>query len=258
MMLLTIDIGNTMISLAIWKGKRIIWRNSVSTPSKGKKNIQAFVAVLNEIKEKDFGIKSGIVCSVVPQALKIVLREVQKCLKIKLTVVGKDISVPIKNNYHNPQQVGQDRLVGAYAAKCLYGAPAIIIDFGTAITFDFVSSKGAYEGGIIVPGIRLTMESLFQKTALLPPVDIIKAPRHLIGKNTEESMLSGVFWGYGAMASGLIDLMQNKCQGEAKVIITGGNIRLMKKFIVGKVNAVERDLVFKGMNIFKKNFLAKK
>ncbi len=252
-MLLAVDIGNTMISLAVLRGKRIVGRFSVETPCKGQKNSWAIIPMLKDIKEKHPQINKGVVCSVVPPVSKMIQSVVKRRFNIKLSVIGEDIKVPIQNNYRDPQQVGQDRLVGAYAAKCLYGVPAIIIDFGTAITFDVVSSKGIYEGGIIIPGIRLSVESLFQKTALLPPVNSIKIPRQLIGKDTEESILSGIFWGYGTMASGLIDLIQKKCKGRAKVIVTGGHTSLMKKFIVGKIDEVDKDLVFKGMKILKKN-----
>ena len=139
--------------------------------------------------------------------------------------------MPMENNY-NPKQIGQDRLVGAYAAKVLYGFPAIIIDFGTATTFDVVNGKGEYDGGLIVPGIRLSTETLFQKTALLPRIENIQAPKNLVGKNTQDSILSGLFYGYGTMSSGLIDLIEKKIKGKAKVIITGGYTSLMKKYIL--------------------------
>src|SRR6185503_4775114 len=115
-------------------------------------------------------IDDFVICSVVPKYLKIGESEIKRRYGKSPVVIGRQISVPIKNNYRNKSQVGQDRLVGAYAAERLYGAPAIIVDFGTAITFDVVSAHGDYDGGIIVPGIRLSAESLFRKTALLPEV----------------------------------------------------------------------------------------
>ena len=121
-------------------------------------------------------------------------------------IIGRDIVVPIKNRYKNPKQVGQDRLVGAYGAMKIYGCPLIVVDLGTAITFDVISPKGEYLGGAIVPGIRLSAESLFLKTALLPHIEI-QAPRHIIGKTTQESMLSGLFYGYGSLCRGIIDLI---------------------------------------------------
>ena len=110
----------------------------------------------------------------------------KKYLQISVRIIGKDIHVPMVNKYKNPKQVCQDRLVGAYAARMLYGEPLIVIDLGTAIAFDVVSAKGEYLGGVIVPGLRLSAESLFTKTALLPEIDI-KAPQSPIGRTTQVS-----------------------------------------------------------------------
>lgn len=152
------------------------------------------------------------------------------------------------NKYKNPRQVGQDRLVGAYAAMTLYGKPTIIIDLGTAITFDAVSGKGEYLGGAIVPGIRLSAESLFLKTALLPQIDI-KAPNSVIGRTTQESILSGLFYGYGSLCRGFIDLIAKQIKGKPKVVMTGGHTQLMKKFINRDIRVVDEELVFKGLDL---------
>jgi type III pantothenate kinase len=188
-----------------------------------------------------------VICSVVPKALNIVERTITGHFTFPPVIIGRDIKVPLKNNYRNPRQVGQDRLVCAYAAKHLYGPPAIIVDFGTAITFDVISKQGSYEGGIIVPGIRLSAESLYKKTALLPKVSSIRGPKTLIGKDTRESILSGIFFGYGSMCCGLIDRIAKGIKGKSKVIVTGGHTHLMRKFIVKKITTIDKDLVFKGM-----------
>ena len=167
-------------------------------------------------------------------------------LKVSPKIIGRDIKVPIVNRYRNPGHVGQDRLVCAYAALKLYGRPLIVIDLGTAITVDVVSAKAEYLGGIIVPGIKLSADTLFQKAALLPLVRIAPA-RALIGRDTKESILSGLFHGYGAMLKGLIAQIKSEIKGHPKVIVTGGYTEIMKKFIAGSMNAVEKDLVFKGI-----------
>jgi type III pantothenate kinase len=153
-------------------------------------------------------------------------------LGVKAHIIGEDIKVPMVNRYKNPRQVGQDRLVGAFAAMSLYGKPVIIIDLGTAITFDAVSASGEYLGGAIVPGIRLSAESLFLKTALLPQIDI-KAPKSVIGRTTQESILSGLFYGYGSLCRGFIELMQKQVKGHPVIVMTGGHTQLMKRFIKG-------------------------
>ena len=155
------------------------------------------------------------------------------------------MKVPIKNKYRYPRQVGQDRLVGAYAARILYGSPAIVIDFGTAITFDVISSKGEYMGGIIVPGIRLTAESLFKKTAMLPLVSIVR-PKALIGRDTTNSILSGIFYGYGALCDGLIRQLTRTMRSSPRVIATGGYAALMKKYS-SHIRRIDPDLIFRGL-----------
>ncbi len=246
-MLLAIDLGNTSIHLAVLKNSKVIkvyyFDKTISTSAFKIKLLQT----LKIIKRNHNAIADIIVCSVVPPLNHIVRGQIKNIFKINPLFVGEDIIVPIKNNYKNPKQVGQDRLVCAYATKCLYGAPAIVIDLGTAITLDAVSKSGAYEGGIIVPGIRLSFESLFRKTALLPKINNIEAPRKLIGKDTVTSMLSGIFYGYGEMLVGLIDRISRQLKGRPRVIVTGGYLYLMKRFIAHKIHKIDRDLVFKGM-----------
>lgn len=253
-MLLAIDIGNTTISIALIKDNSSnasapqilsVQQIETSLPSGvlQKKIKQKLSALIRRYKVRDV-----IICSVVPSALNFLKNILRKDLNIKPRVIGEDIRVPIQNRYRNPQQVGQDRLVGSFAARELYGAPLIVIDFGTAITFDIVSKKGEYLGGIIVPGIRLTAEALFNKTALLPKVKI-KTPRELIGRDTASSILSGIFYGYGALCDGLIDLISQKIKGRPKIILTGGYSLWMKKFISRQVHCLDRDLVFKGMDL---------
>ena len=245
--LLVIDIGNTAISFGVMKNLELVGNDHLDTVFLKNRIQKPLEDILSKIKRKFPKIEKVVICSVVPSLTKTVQSVIKKYLNLQVLVVGQDIIVPIKNKYDNPNQVGQDRLVGAFAAKALYGFPCIIIDFGTAITFDVVSAKGSYEGGIIIPGIRLSAESLFQKTALLPRVETIDAPKTLVGKSTKESILSGLFFGYGAMSAGLIDRISQEIKGKPKVIITGGYTHLMKKFLIGKIDKVDRDLVFKGL-----------
>ncbi len=252
-MLLAIDIGNTTIALAaVHKGKVTAVQRMDTPPSGGDPRV--LVLRLNKalaiFRKKGYIFNRGVLCSVVPKILTVVERTIVKSMGFEPKVVGRDVIVPIKNRYKNPKQVGQDRLVGAYAALRLYGKPLIVIDLGTAITFDVVSARGEYLGGAIVPGLRLSTESLFLKTALLPKI-VIKAPGDIIGKTTEESMLSGLFYGYGALCRGMIELMNDRLRSKnslpAKVVMTGGHTRLMKKFVSPKIRIIDEDLVFKGM-----------
>ena len=243
-MILAVDIGNTTIRLALMRGRRVVQRFILETELNHRDLTAEFQRVLGRLPGKN--VRQVVISSVVPLKLRLVQEIILKNMGIKPKVIGRDVIVPIKNRYRNPKQVGQDRLVGAYAALKLYGVPAIVIDFGTAITFDVVSARKEYLGGIIVPGIRLSAESLFSKTALLPKVRI-QCPRSLIGRDTQGSILSGLFYGYGALSSGLIERIAKTIKGKPKVIITGGHLSLMRKFISKQVDVVDPDLVFKGI-----------
>ncbi len=252
-LLLAIDIGNTAVSLGIMSGTFLTDNHHLDTYAIRGRISKELKALVKSVKRQYPEIDQVIICSVVPALTKLTSSLIKKYFGVKPRIVGQDLIVPIKNNYDHPAQVGQDRLVGTYAAKILYGYPLIIIDFGTAITFDVISAKGFYEGGMIVPGIRLSAESLFRKTALLPKIETIKTPRTLIGKNTKESILSGLFFGYGAMSCGLIDMISKRIKGKPKVIVTGGYTHLMKKFILPKINKIDRDLVFKGLALLSRS-----
>ena len=243
-MILAVDIGNTTISLGLMKGMRVTKHYSLETYSNPQTLSKQLSVILRKMKSSKI---SGVaICSVVPTKTKSVEVCIKKVLGLSSVDIGRDLVVPLTNRYRNPKQVGQDRLVGAYAALKMYGAPAIVIDFGTAITFDVVSAKNEYLGGIIVPGIRLSAESLFNKTAMLPKVKI-QCPRALIGRDTQGSILSGLFYGYGALSSGLIERISHAIKGKPKVIITGGHLELVKQFISHQVNKVDPDLVFHGL-----------
>ena len=247
-MRLTVDIGNTTIALAVVRKDKVLAVQRLDTAIKSDQLKLQLAGVLRGFKRKYGSIENAIICSVVPQVVGAVKRVIKQELKAKVVVVGEDVKVPLINRYKNPRQVGQDRLVGAYAAMKLYGKPAIIIDLGTAITFDAVSRKGEYLGGIIVPGLRLSAESLFLKTALLPEI-VIKAPRSIVGRTTQESILSGLFYGYGSMCRGVIDLVGKHIKGKPKVIMTGGHTQLMKKFIARDIRVIDEHLVFKGLSL---------
>jgi len=250
-MLLAIDIGNTTIGFAvIHKAGNIVSTAIMDTDAK----VGKIKAVLAKIL-KAHAVSRAIICSVVPKASKTLEDMLKKTMPVG--IIGRDIIVPIKNRYKNPKQVGQDRLVGAFGAMKIYGCPLIVVDLGTAITFDVISSRGEYLGGAIVPGIRLSAESLFLKTALLPHIEI-QAPKHIIGKTTQESILSGLFYGYGSLCKGMIDSLSSQLSFPRKmsfprkrksinVVMTGGHTHLMKKFVSPKICIIDEDLVFKGI-----------
>jgi type III pantothenate kinase len=243
--ILTIDIGNTTIGLAALKNGKVKDVQHIDTVSDPKELSAALDIVLKKFDRNGFEFKKVAICSVVPKA-SVSLERILKKRGFTVVLIGKDIKVPMANKYRNPSQVGQDRLVGAYAAMHLYGKPLIVVDLGTAITFDVVSARGEYLGGAIVPGIRLSAESLFLKTALLPQIDI-KAPKSVIGQTTQESILSGLFYGYGSLCQGFIELISRQIKSKPRVVMTGGHTKLMKKFVSPKIRITDEHLVYKGI-----------
>ncbi len=237
-MLLAIDIGNTNISFGIFKHDTLLKRFDFPT-----RNFE-----LNKLKARlgSRPIGCAIISSVVPKAT-ITLKSALRRLGIYAYIIGKDIKVPIKNLYRKPKQVGQDRLVNAYAGIRFYGAPLIVVDFGTAITFDCLSKKKEYMGGVILPGLRISLEALSQKTALLPKIKPGK-PKEFIGRDTKNSLLSGIVYGFAALTDNLIERIKNKIGKNARVIGTGGNINLMAGYCK-KINKIDRDLALKGLNL---------
>jgi len=241
-MLLAVDIGNTNISCGIFTGSRLVKRFSL--PTKAKSNYQ--------IKLKPYlsrNIDEAIICSVVPDATKEIVRAIKSLTGQNPRVLGKNIKVPIKNLYAKPRQVGQDRLVNAYAAARLYGYPAVVVDFGTAVTFDIVSHKKEYLGGLILPGLNISLDALYARTALLPHVKLAR-PKGLIGKDTKSSILSGMVYGFAALTDDLIGRMREKIGKNTKAIGTGGNISLIGPYC-RKIQIIDQDLTLKGLQLLR-------
>ena len=236
-MLLAIDIGNTAIAFGVFQGKKLksSWKVSTQGPLSSK----------SLRFQKD--IDAAIISSVVPKATPIIKKAVAKKYGIRPLVVGWNIKAPIKNLYGRPKQVGQDRLVDAVAVKELYGYPSIVIDFGTAITFDVISGKGDYLGGLIFPGIETSLNALSQRAALLPKIKVVP-PKGLIGRDTVESMRSGVFHGIGALCDGIISRLRAK-YGFMQLIATGGHAELMVKFSKSSINKVNPNLTLLGLRL---------
>lgn len=241
-MKLLIDIGNTNTSLAIAENKRIKKRYFIHTDKKRVSSLS-----LKRLLGKDLSkIEKVIVVSVVPKFLLIVKKSLKTILpKVKILVVGKDILVPMKVNYTRPEDVGEDRLVTSFSAMKRCGLPVASIDFGTAVTFDFVNKKGEYDGGLIFPGIRLGLSSLFQNTALLPKVDI-EPTKSLVGRSTRSSMNNGVIFGYAAMCDGIIERAKKKYGKRLKIVATGGDAELIAKYS-RCIKLIKPDLIFTGL-----------
>lgn len=236
--ILTIDIGNTNIAAGSFNGRRLVSKERIPTST---------YSLYKRIARHN--ADEAVISSVVPLALARMVCELNKAQKHDVTILGKDKAVPIKNLYRNKNEVGQDRLVNAFGARQIYGAPAVIIDFGTAITFDIVSKDGSYLGGLILPGIEMGLRSLHEKTALLPKVEL-KPTKGIIGRDTADSMRAGILFGYGAMCDGLVSKYKAMLGRRVRVIATGGNARLLRRY-ARSIQVVDEDLTLKSLALIR-------
>ncbi|MEW6008368.1 MAG: type III pantothenate kinase [Candidatus Omnitrophota bacterium] len=259
LIIIAIDIGNTSIHLGLFKANKLISQIRIPTKisrSRLKENIAHFGL---SIKRRHFRTSSAIICSVVPHMNYPLAKLLKKTFDIKVLILGKDLIVPIKNLYKKPKSVGEDRLINAFAGKTIYGKPLIIIDMGTAITFDIVSKKGEYLGGIIAPGLNLSLDALDKGTALLPKLQLPKANKKfkLIGTETCESIYSGVMIGSSLMIKGLIRELKHILGKDTKVILTGGDAKLMIPFLKKSVDFIDQTLTLRGIALLAQILLDK-
>ena len=195
-------------------------------------------------------IKDGIISCVVPPILETIKEVCKECFRIIPLVVGDDVDAGMPILYDNPREVGADRIVNAVAGYDKYHQSLIIIDFGTATTFDCVSSSGEYLGGAISPGIAISAEALFQRTSKLPRIDISQPPT-AIGKNTVASIQSGLFFGYVSLVEGMVKRIEMEMQSSPLIIATGGQAELISKG-TDVIKHVEPNLTLEGLMLIYK------
>jgi type III pantothenate kinase len=222
-MLLTIDIGNTNITLGLYNGETLgpRWRLATVHERMPDEYGLQFLGLLSHA-ERDLTELTGIcLASVVPPLTGKVVEACQNYLGLDPLVVDAGVKTGVRILYEDPRAVGADRIVDAAAVQRLYGGPACVVDFGTATTFDGISAKGEYLGGAIAPGINIAAEALFLRTAKLPRVDLQRPPT-AIGRNTVHAMQSGLIFGYVALVEGMVSRFREELGPEMKVIGTGG------------------------------------
>ncbi|AEI38146.1 type III pantothenate kinase [Zymomonas mobilis] len=249
-MLLAIDAGNTNIVFALVDGREIRARWRIAT--EGRRTADEYAVWLVQLmaiggftREE---VDSVVICTVVPRALHNLEVLSAKYFGVKALIVGRTpLEWGIKIDVISPETVGADRLVNAIGAHHLHSGHKIAIDFGTAATFDWIDDKGTYRGGIIAPGINLSLDSLVATAARLPRIAIeIPDNNQVIGRSTEESMHSGIYWGYIAMMEGLTSRMKREIDQPVTVMATGG---LASLFAVHTdvFDVIEPDLTIQGM-----------
>ncbi len=256
-MILCADIGNTNITVGIFNKKKLVLKFEISTSLINNKRKLTSMLKKNLDKKKLVRecLNEAIICSVVPQATKIFKDSFKKIFDIRYIEIGKEVRAPIKNCYSPPEKVGQDRLVNAVAGIHLYGKPLIIVDFGTCITFDCISAKGQYLGGLIMPGINMTLSALYEKTALLPRLKMTR-PRALIGRNTKESIRSGMYYGFLGGCESIIKYTKEKLGKKTLVIGTGGYASLFKTKIKS-IDIFDLNLTLQGLYLIYRENLRK-
>lgn len=239
--LLLVDIGNTSAHFALYKGGRFLKEFRVRTPQ--LKNLAS--SAIKKNVPSSFQ-PTVLIASVVPDAATLLKRICQKELHFKTWQIGKEIPVPITNRYKNPQQVGVDRLLNAFAGYQKYKKALILIDFGTAITFDVVSAKGEYLGGVIAPGIEISLEALYSRTAMLPKLQGLRHPKTAIGRDTAESITIGCAIGIGGLCDRIVEAIQKQSGSKSFVVATGGYASFMKKYC-HLIRVIEPKLVLDGI-----------
>lgn len=222
-MLLVIDVGNSNIVLGVYDGERLVrsWRLSTD---KSRTSDEYSVLLHNLFGQNGLAfssIKATIISSVVPPLTGVMEAISREIFKLIPYVVGPGLKTGMPIQYDNPREVGADRIVNAVAGYEKHKCPLVIVDFGTATTFDYVNAKGEYCGGAIAPGLAISLEALFQRASKLPRVDIVKPP-HVIAKNTVNSMQAGIFFGYVGLVDGIVENIRAECHEKFRVVATGG------------------------------------
>jgi type III pantothenate kinase len=248
-LLLVVDVGNSHTVFGIFDGERLAadWRFSTHH---GRTADEWAVEIAGALAIRGLGreaVDAAILSSVVPPLTGTIAEMIETFFGVDPLQVGPGIKTGIRILYENPQEVGADRIVNSVAALSRVGGPAIVVDLGTATTFDALSAADEYLGGIITPGLQISADSLFARAAKLPRVEVRRPPR-LIGRNTVHSIQSGLYYGYASMINGVLDLMRAEMEGEPKVLVTGGLARALAPDLRG-ITLIDPNLTLEGLRL---------
>ena len=248
-MLLAIDIGNTDITLGVFEGENLhaTWHIATVIHRMADEYATVLLSLLQYKGIDEAEIKEVALCSVVPPMTTIFEEMLRKYFHISPLVVGTGVRTGVRVRMDFPKEVGADRIVNAVAALHLYDGPIIIVDMGTATTFDAISKEGDYLGGAIAPGIAMAAESLSRRTAMLPLVELV-APKQAIGTNTFTAMQSGIIFGYVGLVEGILKRINQELGGNARVVATGGYAEIIAKE-TRAFDVVNRSLTLEGLRL---------
>lgn len=252
-MLLAIDIGNTNIVLGVFEGAALgrSWRLATARERTADELGLMVSELLDRAAIKPAAIHGVVMASVVPPLTATMIDMSERYLGMRPLNLEPGVETGMPNLYENPVEVGADRIVNGIAAYEQYGrargVPLVVVDFGTATTFDAVSARGEYLGGVICPGIQISADALFQRAARLPRIDVRK-PARVIGRTTVTSMQSGLFFGYVDMVVGLVRRLRRELGGTAYCVATGGLAEVISPE-TDVVDVVDRDLTLTGLRM---------
>ncbi|MUG48192.1 type III pantothenate kinase [Paenibacillus woosongensis] len=248
-MFVVVDVGNSNIVLGIYKGRELLHHFRLSTNRQSTAD-EYGVKIHNLFQMSKIAvgdIEGVIISSVVPPLMHVLEELCEKYLRKKPLIVGPGIKTGLNLRYENPREVGADRIVNAVAAVEQYGGPLVVVDFGTATTFDCIDAAGNYLGGAIVPGIGISTEALYQRASKLPRIELEK-PRKVIGRNTVHAMQSGIIFGYAGQVDGIVNRIRREMNAEPKVIATGGLAELIASE-AESIQEVNQLLTLEGLRI---------
>jgi type III pantothenate kinase len=248
-MLLAVDVGNTHTVLGLFEAEKLVanWRVATRHDVTGDEMGVVWHALFSQEGIPHSSVDGMIVSSVVPDLDAVIGRIGQRFFKQAPLFVGPGIKTGMPIRYENPHEVGADRIVNAVAALERYGAPVIVLDFGTGTTFDVVSEEGEYVGGIIAPGLGVSAEALFSKAARLHSVDV-RRPDQLIGRTTEQSLRAGLYYGYLSLVEGLVARLQAEFTTPVPVVATGGLATIFAEDLK-VLHAVDSGLTLEGLRL---------
>jgi len=247
-MLMVLDVGNTNTVLGIYRDEELIhnWRLSTER-DRTADEYGILIRTLLNLGEMSNGIITAIaISSVVPPARPVLEEMSMRYFGIQALFIEATLDLGMPVLYKPPSDVGADRIVNAVAAFHAFGGPAIVVDFGTATTFDAISPKGEYMGGVIAPGIGISAEALFLRAARLPRVEL-RPPARVIGDSTVSSMQSGLYWGYAGLVDGILERMKDELENPY-VVSTGGLAELITP-ACDEIDSIEKNLTLEGMRL---------
>lgn len=248
-MLLTIDIGNTSTTIGIFDGDKLVDTRAISTDARRSEDeIGILLINLLNLHQYTDRIDEAVICSVVVPLTERFKNAIKTYLKIKPFLVSNKTANLLTYSIDNPEELGPDRIVNAFAAYSIYKKTCIVVDFGTATSFDIVSSNGEFLGGIICAGMKIQAESLKSFTSKLPLIKI-ESSTSLIGKNTIDAMLSGIVRGHAKMVEGLLNECEKELGPDVLIIATGGYANVVSQYMNKKFDFVNPSLTLEGLKL---------